>query len=520
VNGVTTELIAAERPSSAAVREALAPEFELRLGEAVTVQRVYLDTFDGLLYAEGLSLRWERGRLELRARDAELPSEAAACPEPDRPLPATGLPPGGLRDALSGVIDVRALLPQARVRVATESIAVLDGMQKTVARLLLETPELISPTGHAKPLGARVRLLGVRGYDEALERVRERLGATLSLEPAERTLQDDAVLAAGGVPEGVGSKLDVRLTPGQRADAAAVAVLRRLLEIMDANLSGTLADIDTEFLHDYRVAVRRTRAVQRELRTVFAPAELAAMRAEFRWLQQATGEARDLDVYVLEFEAMRSLVPEAVRGDLDPVLTVLRNRRLIAHGQLARALRSERAAQLHRDWEALLDGLVGRAYDDRPDAIRPIGEVASERIRKVYRRMVKMGRAIGAGGVESPAEEYHELRKKGKELRYLLELFGVPLYDSEVVRPMIKTLKALQDVLGHHQDLEVQTTMLRGLRDDVASMPGGPAALMAMGVLVERLEEDAAAARAEFAGVFAPFSGKRQRELVDDTFAT
>ncbi len=30
----------------------------------------------------------------------------------------------------------------------------------------------------------------------------------------------------------------------------------------------------------------------------------------------------------------------------------------------------------------------------------------------------------GAIDESSPAEAYHELRKKGKELRYLLELFG------------------------------------------------------------------------------------------------
>ena len=71
--------------------------------------------------------------------------------------------------------------------------------------------------------------------------------------------------------------------------------------------------------------------------------------------------------------------------------------------------------------------LVGAA-DGRPSRRRaPIGELAGERIRKVYRRMVKMGRAIDGA---SPAEDYHELRKKGKELRYLLELFGAPLYPT------------------------------------------------------------------------------------------
>ena len=37
-------------------------------------------------------------------------------------------------------------------------------------------------------------------------------------------------------------------------------VLLNLLDTLQANVPGTLRDIDTEFLHDLRVAVRRTRS--------------------------------------------------------------------------------------------------------------------------------------------------------------------------------------------------------------------------------------------------------------------
>ncbi|MEA2223840.1 MAG: hypothetical protein QOH83_2216, partial [Solirubrobacteraceae bacterium] len=131
-----------------------------------------------------------------------------------------------------------------------------------------------------------------------------------------------------------------------------------------------------------------------------------------------------------------------------------------------------------------------------------------------YRRMVRMGGAIDA---DSPPEALHELRKKGKELRYLLEFFA-PIFPSEVVRPMVTTLKGLQDVLGRFQDREVQADLLRSLGDDVAALEGGAPALMAMGVLVQRLLADQAAARAEFSESFAAFAAKPQREVVAETF--
>ena len=176
-------------------------------------------------------------------------------------------------------------------------------------------------------------------------------------------------------------------------------------------------------------------------------------------------------------------------------------------------LRSQRAASLLDQWAQFLGRFPSLDESSRPDASRPVGDVAGERIRKVYKRMVKMGSAIDES---SPAEEYHELRKRGKELRYLLELFGAPLYPGEVVKPMIKTLKGLQDVLGRHQDREVQVALLASLGPEVSE----PAALMAMGALIGRLADDERAARGEFAARFAEFSSKEQRRLVKETFAS
>ena len=125
-----------------------------------------------------------------------------------------------------------------------------------------------------------------------------------------------------------------------------------------------------------------------------------------------------------------------------------------------------------------------------------------------------MGGRIDDG---SPAEALHELRKKGKELRYLLEFFA-SLYPADVIKPMVASLKGLQDVLGRFQDREVQADRLRSLGDEVAMVEGGAPALMAMGVLVQQLAADQAAARAEFTESFAAFAAEEQRALVKRTF--
>jgi CHAD domain-containing protein len=479
------------------------------------IDRTFYDTFDGLLHAGNLSVVREGGRLALIEPGSGAERAGMTATEPAQPVLAVELAPGLLRDALLSVIDVRALLPLVQVRSHVRPLDVLDDEGKTVVRMRLEEPALFSFNGRHTALRPRLTLAVVRGYDKALARVRHTLEHELGFRPADQRLVDEAVRAAGRAPAGTSSKIDVALSVQQRADVATAAVLRGLLEVMKANIEGTIADIDSEFLHDYRVAVRRSRAVQKELKGVFPPAGLARFRKEFRWLQAITGDARDLDVYVLEFDQYRAMVPEAMRSDLDPLLGVLRQRRTVARQKMVRALQSDRADRLYAQWSSFLGGLESAPGEDRPDAARPIGEVAGERIAKVYERMVKMGDAIDGA---SPPEDYHDLRKQGKELRYLIELFGAPLYPSEVIKPMVKSLKALQDALGRHQDREVQVATLRSLSNEVSVLPDGTPALMAMGVLVEHLGEDERAARAEFAQHFGEFASESQRELVKDTF--
>lgn len=543
-----TELLTPPGMTLETAVRALTRMLPVRDGARGEADRTFFDTFDGLLHAAGLSAVHERGALALVERDAggmraggragdvggmragggaggmrrgDGAGDAcgvrawASVPLPVRPLLVDELESGPLREALHAVVGPRALLALVHVRSHVRELGVLDDERKTIVRLTAEAPALVSASGSHRPLRPRVRLDLVRGYEEELLRLRERLLQELAFVPVEQPLVDEALETAGRDPGGAALQIEVALRGEQRADEASAAVLRRLLEVIEANFEGGIADIDSEFLHDLRVSVRRSRTVQRQFKGVFPPVELAQVRAGFRRLQQVTGDTRDLDVYVLDFDAMGELVPESMRADLEPLLGVLRHRRRIARREMVRALREDRTGLLLAGWASLLGGLVELPADGRPDAGAPIGALAGERIRKVYRRMVKMGRAIDPGG---PPQAYHDLRKQGKELRYLLELFGASLYPADVVKPMIKSLKALQDTLGRHQDREVQREVLRSLRDEVAALPGGPGALMAMGALVERLGEDERAARAEFAQRFAAFAEKAQRKRVKRTF--
>ncbi|WP_249009345.1 CHAD domain-containing protein [Conexibacter sp. DBS9H8] len=428
--------------------------------EALTVY----DTFDGRLAAAGLAV-------------------AVTGPEA---IPARAR-------ALAGR---RALLELATVTVRTETVSLWDDLDKTVLRL-----ELISAPG----LTPRVRLHGLRGY----EAERALIFELLALTEAPLSLTDEAILAAGGRPGGVRAKVRVSLNPGERSDAAVAAICLALWEVVDANLPGTLADTDAEFLHDLRVCVRKTRSVLKELPGVWEPGERARWREEFRWLQQITGESRDLDVALEDLDALAGLLEdETDRRALAPLATVIARRRAAARRIMVRELRGGRARALGPAWTAALTGLPERSEADRPDGATPIGRLAADRILAVARQMVKLGRAIGP---DSAPEEYHTLRKHGKELRYLLELFGLELGEREQIAPLLDALKDLQEVLGRHQDREIQAHTLRGMAEEIAALPGGAQALIALGRLLGALAADGADARGEFAAAFGAFAAKPQQ---------
>ena len=487
----------------------LAGRLRVERGRARTVDRTLLDSFDGRLRKAGLRAERTRGRdgsATLALHEPGAPLRRAAVPVADRHL-AAELPAGPLRDRLAAVLEERALLPRVRVRSSLLPLAVLDGEAKTVVRMAIERAEAIDGSGR-RPLAPRLSVQAVLGYDAAHEQALRVLRERLGLEPAGRSLYDEAVRAVGGRPRGISTKPKVTLASGTPSGEAAGLVLGRLAEIAEVNLEGAQADLDTEFLHDLRVSVRRARSVLKQLGGVHDPGDRAHLRAELKWAQKFTGPVRDLDVQLLEWDDLVAPLAPEPAGDLHVLRSLLERRRASELDRTRRALRSKRFRATLNAWRALAGAAAG------PDAGVPIELLAGERIRSVHRKMVRDGRRIDD---DTEPEALHDLRKRGKELRYLLELFG-SVYDPEAVKPLVSTLKGLQAILGTFQDRAVQVETLRALGADLAAEPDGPAALLALGPALDGLLASRERARADFAHAFEPFAAKDQRALVKATF--
>ncbi len=106
------------------------------------------------------------------------------------------------------------------------------------------------------------------------------------------------------------------------------------------------------------------------------------------------------------------------------------------------------------------------------------------------------------------------VRKRGKELRYLMEFFAA-LHDPATHRSAVRELKQLQDCLGEIQDGHVQREAIRALAARMVAERATPAAtLLAMGELAAQLDAAATEARDDFGTRFASFTSDRNARRI------
>ena len=498
-----------------------ANELLLRGEPANRVHRTYYDSFDWRVYGCGALLiaetvgRSRRFHWLHRQTGEALFSTPLDTPRNKRPAFAADLAPGPLRQKLTSVLEMRRLLPMMEVRSQVHAYSFLNPEGKIVLRLFLENSTAADPaTKQRKPLGRTLRVQPLKGYDKAYRQVLRHLQHHLHLRGIEGDPLGLALAAHGRVPCDYSTKPDVPLEPGLRADAAVRRILRHLLDTLERNEPGTRADLDSEFLHDFRVAGRRSRSILSQIRQVFPVRVVERFRQELAWLNQVTGPTRDLDVYLLTFPDYQASLPPETRQYLEPLRAFLLSRQKTAHHQLRRALDSARYRRFKQTWRGFLESPLP-PRTTLPNARRPALDVASERIWRLFRRTLAEGEAIGA---ESPPEDLHELRKTCKKLRYLLECFQ-SLYPPEDLARLIKALKALQNNLGVYQDLHVQITALQEFGEQMMDeKQAGAQTLMALGMLVEHLEQRQAEAREDFNSHFGKFADAKHRRLIQRLF--
>ncbi len=489
-----------------------------RPGTWANAVRSYFDSFDWRLYEDGSVVVEEVGRGHRNLQWLSLSSGEVLASFANRVAPsfASELPPSPAQQRLDGILEMRALLPMVRLKVRSRTCNFVDEQEKIVAQLVQEKWHLKAAEGEsAGRRETRLHLLPIKGYEKVSRALAKAIERCEGVVPASDDVYRAALSQSKRTPGDFSSKLRVQLDPAMRSDTALRLILGRLLDTFEATREGTIEDLDSEFLHDLRVAVRRARSALGQVKGVLPKVQSDELRAELAWMGQVTGPERDLDVYLLNFADYRHSLPPSRAEDIDPLRDFLLHQKQQVHGSLVRALNGSRYKRLTKAWRKLARNSIRGEPDNTPQAAETIADLSAQRIYKSYRRVMRNGSKIGP---KTEAEALHDLRIDCKKLRYLMEFFR-SLYPPNEIQTLIKSLKSLQDNLGEFQDFEIQMSHLRDYGKEMADKGyNKPGTAHALDLLVRGLAVRQHEARQEFAVRFGAFSAKTNRKRFKQLF--
>jgi CHAD domain-containing protein len=229
-----------------------------------------------------------------------------------------------------------------------------------------------------------------------------------------------------------------------------LTALRAQRQAIQEHERGARAGRDPEDLHEMRVAVRRLRAILRASRAMFERRWIESLRDELKWLGTALGRVRDLDVLRASLRSRVRGLPAAERRIGAVLLRDVDADCARARGSLRSALAGPRYRRLlHR-----LDAALGRPRVVTPELSLP--DVAAREFEKLRSAVKDLPKHPGD-------EELHAIRIKVKRARYAAELVGEAA--GRAGERFLDQAKALQDVLGDHQDSVVLERRLRETPD-------------------------------------------------------
>ncbi|MCG8619946.1 MAG: CHAD domain-containing protein, partial [Desulfobacterales bacterium] len=214
---------------------------------------VVLDSFEDDLRKENAILIQTGETLTLIPGNADL--IRSNCLRGEFRFPDT-LAEGPMRTLLENLVPLRAVLPKGEVLVTTDTLRLLDHEDTTCCHVDYVT--LKNDNGTWSWLKTRP----MKGYEDSYLVLAELL-ADMAAETS--ALSDALKLPVSGYV----AKPKISLNPDDPAKKSLCTIVSTFIGVARQNEAGIIADHDTEFLHDYRVSLRKVRSVLSLFKGVF-----------------------------------------------------------------------------------------------------------------------------------------------------------------------------------------------------------------------------------------------------------
>lgn len=277
-------------------------------------------------------------------------------------------------------------------------------------------------------------------------------------------------LADGGPPNWHGSDR-LKLKRRQTVDTAMAVILRHCMAHWTANEAAALDGRHPEGVHQMRVGLRRFRSALSIFGGVIPQADAAYFKAEAKWAAGSLGAARDWDVFLSE--TLATLQSQSIE---DAALARLREAAEVAQAagyETARAaIESPRYTTFLLRLGLWLESGGWRAQTSAWHD-RPVADLALHLLAKRQRKVARLGRRFASLDTDGR----HRVRIALKKMRYTAGFFST-LYPKKKTKPYLKAMAALQDDLGHLNDIATAQRLMAILRQAGGDRIDYPAGLV------------------------------------------
>jgi CHAD domain-containing protein len=246
--------------------------------------------------------------------------------------------------------------------------------------------------------------------------------------------------------------------------AARLVLLARLEPVRDRLPKAVFhSEEDAEHIHQLRVSTRRAGAALRIFAECLPRKTHRKVRQILRQVRRAAGAARDWDVFLEALVLRQRKAPPAQKPGLDLLLGIAHGQRMAAQQVLVQATQEPPL-----DLEGLINDTISALHqpENHPSGYT-LWDLAVPTLAEHLGLLDQAARAD-----LQDYDNLHQVRIRGKRLRYAMEIFA-PCYDGSFQTKFYPAVEQMQEILGQANDSHVATVRLEGIRSRLqATQPG------------------------------------------------
>lgn len=210
---------------------------------------------------------------------------------------------------------------------------------------------------------------------------------------------------------------------------------------------------DVEALHQFRIHMRKLRALLQEFESFFDPMWLKRHKSKLGKLMERTNAKRDNDVALIDIGTFQKKLSSQDKESLGNLKSSFEQKETKLEHRLVTFMGGK---SLSKELNILCKtSKEDKIYQDH--ASQPLILVAIGVINQRIEEIISEGKHLKK---DSDKKSYHRLRIQFKKLRYLLELLS-PIIEPSKLENALEHLKKIQTILGEINDLTVQKKELK-----------------------------------------------------------